>query len=102
MFIEGSLACLATDINEMLYLYLTFLVEPSVSDTQTVAPTCPYFVGGGGGLAKYEHARFLANAEIYGRSLTMPQCFKFLPRDEVMVFQSWKQRVKLLPHFERL
>ena len=52
MFIEGRLASLATDINEILYLYLTFLVEPSVSDIQTVAPTCPYFVGGGGGVSK--------------------------------------------------
>ena len=60
-------------LNEMmLYLYLIFLVEPRVSDIHTVAPTCPYFVGGGergGGVAKYGHARILANAEIYGRSL---------------------------------
>ena len=52
-FTEGSPACLATDINEILYLCLIFLVEPSVSDIQTVAPTCPYF------------------AEIYGRSLSI-------------------------------
>ena len=69
IFTEGSLACLATDINEILYLNLSFFfffltLELSVSDIQTVAPTCPYFVGGGGGVsAKYGHARILANAE---------------------------------------
>ena len=54
---------------------LPFLVEPSVSDIQTVAPTCPYFGGGGGGggVAKYGHARILANAEIYGQSLNSHQ-----------------------------
>ena len=37
---EGRLACLATDINAILYLYLTFLfsdARTSVSDIQTVA-----------------------------------------------------------------
>ena len=46
------------------------MLEVSVSDIHTVAPTCPYFMGGGVGggegvLAKYGHARILANAEIY-------------------------------------
>ena len=59
IFIESRLACLATDINEILYLYLTFFIDArtSVGDIQTVARilwgeggrglskirACPYF-----------------------------------------------------------
>ena len=58
IFIEGSLACLATDIDEILYLYRTFF-----SDARTKCqwhsdscPNLPAFCGGGGVLAKYGHA----------------------------------------------
>ena len=71
-YIEGRLVCLATDINAILYLYLTSLLTlGQVSVTFRQLPNLPVFCGGrGGGVwAKYGHARILVNAEIYGRSL---------------------------------
>ena len=48
-FIEGSLASLATDINEILYLYLTFLLtREQVSVTFRQLPNLPVFCGGRG------------------------------------------------------
>ena len=60
IFIEGRLACLATDINAILCLHLTFLLTPEqVSVTFRQLPNLPVFCGGrGGGVwAKYGHAR---------------------------------------------
>ena len=76
IFKEGSLACLATNNNEIQTLsrdlYLTFLLMlEQVSVTFRQLPNLPVFVWGGEGVwAKHGHARILANAEIYGRSLT--------------------------------
>ena len=49
--VESRLACLATDINEILYLHLTFLIDArtSVGDTQTVAQLASILWGEGGG-----------------------------------------------------
>ena len=54
-FLESRLACLATDINAILYLYLTFsLTLEQVSVTFRQLPNLPVFCGGrgGGGLSK--------------------------------------------------
>ena len=49
-YIEGRLACLATNINAILYLYLTFLLTlEQVSVTFRQLPNLPVFCGGGGG-----------------------------------------------------
>ena len=51
IFIEGRLACLATDINAILYLYLTFLLTlEQVSVTFRQLPNLPVFCGGRGGV----------------------------------------------------
>ena len=50
IFIESRLACLATDINEILYLHLTFLLTlEQVSVTLRQLPNLPVFCGGEGG-----------------------------------------------------
>ena len=49
-YIEGRLACLATYINAILYLYLTFLLTlEQVSVTFRQLPNLPVFCGGRGG-----------------------------------------------------
>ena len=53
-YIKGRLSCLATDINAILHLYLTFLLTlEQVSVTFRQLPNLPVFCGGrGGGLSK--------------------------------------------------
>ena len=51
-YIEGRLVCLATDINAILHLYLTYtflLTLEQVSVTFRQLPNLPVFCGGEGG-----------------------------------------------------
>ena len=75
-YIEGRLACLATDINAILYLYLTFLLTlEQVSVTFRQLPNLPVFCGGGG-LSKIRACPYFGKC---GNLRTVPYDAKILP-----------------------
>ena len=85
-FIEGTFACLATDVIPLSYLSLRLMQDPSVRQWPVL-----FLLGGGGVRAKFGHARLLANADIKNRrsliDLTHRICIVEELPDDVRVLQ---------------